>query len=189
MALLRASEFFVLTAHIGLRQSHGPFTACLRQLAAELAEPKHMRRGSLSQRTVKCERRTARGSGWRPGDQGSRKRTNAGMSRKQREISIYDLPITFWEQGGRLCAQGFRRNKPKSPKTRCSRQIQGFPQKQTQAVILLVIYRLQQKSALAGKPISCLMPSSTSLYSCERSVHEMPGQSRRHYIVQPIRGH
>ena len=29
----------------------------LRQLAAELAEPKPMRRGSLSQRTVKCSKR------------------------------------------------------------------------------------------------------------------------------------
>jgi len=33
-----------------------PPSAHLRQLAAELAEPKPMRRGSLSQRTIKCSK-------------------------------------------------------------------------------------------------------------------------------------
>jgi hypothetical protein len=33
---------------------HAPFPTRLRQLASELAQPKPMRRGSLSERTIKC---------------------------------------------------------------------------------------------------------------------------------------
>jgi len=69
---------------------------------------------------------------------GSRKRTKAGMSLKRKDMQICDRPIKVFGEGGgsRFRAEGRWPNKPKRPKLSCSKQIQEFRRKQTQASYL-----------------------------------------------------
>jgi hypothetical protein len=97
------------------------------------------------------------------GTRGGRNRTKAGMSVKQKEISIYHRPINVLGNRavGGFRAEGSRRNKPNGPKIRCSNQIQEFRPKQTQPSYLP-----------CSLPVTAEMGPLFSKFECERSIKD-----------------
>ena len=117
------------------------------------------------------------------GTKGSRKRTKAGMSRKQKEISIYDRPINVGNKAVRdFAPREAGETNPRGLRCAVAIRYRNSGQNKPKPVILRPVYRLQWKWAHFSANLNANDPSripSLISFGATPSLDKTSGENRR----------